>query len=153
MIWVFQIDCLQPDGSWKSYTRAFGRRRYDVTAEASPGPSSLRFKYNFLMVINDGDEAGNIWARLEDDRGRTIWSSSQHLEPGLGFYNTDVIYVDMPDREYVLTFKTGHGAVEDDEVSLVVRPVAKAGVEIPWLPAMLVGAGFITAMLSIYLLR
>ena len=122
------LDCKQPDGSWKTYERAWDRERYTVTAEAVVGSGTLRFKYAFLQVLNDGDVAGTVFGKVVDDAGKTIWSKSQTLEPGLLLVNEEEIVFDMPNRDYVLTFQAGHGTTVDDTLTLTVKPKAVAKV-------------------------
>jgi len=124
------LDCKQPDGSWKTYEQAWDRQRYNVTAEAAPGSGNLRFKYAYLQVLNDGDVAGTIFGKVVDDTGKTIWSASQYLEPGLLLSNDSEIVFDMPNRDYTLTFQAGHGTTVDDTVTLTVKPKTAAGVVI-----------------------
>jgi hypothetical protein len=118
------LDCRQPDGSWKSFERAWDRQRYNVTAEAVVGSGALRFRYGFLQVLNDGDIAGTVFGKVTDDTGKTIWSKSDYLEPGLLLYNEEEIVFDMPNRDYTLTFQAGHGTTVDDTLTLTVKPKA-----------------------------
>jgi hypothetical protein len=140
-IWAFRLDCKQPDGTWKTYTRAAARSRYDITAEAVPGTGNLRFKIGYLHVLNDGDEAAYCFARVFDDTGKTLWSRTEYLEPGQIFYNTEEIVFDMPNRNYTLTFQAGHDTTVDDVLTLTVKPLA-AGVVIT--------AGTVLASLMIF---
>jgi hypothetical protein len=135
------LDCRQPDGSWKSFERAWDRQRYNVTAEAAPGSGNLRFKYAFLQVLNDGDVAGTVFGKVVDDTGKTIWSKSDYLEPGLLLSNEEEIVFDMPNRNYTLTFQAGHDTTVDDSLTLTVKPKA-AGIVIT--------AGTVLASLMIF---
>ena len=135
------LDCRQPDGSWKSFERAWDRQRYTVTAEAAPGSGNLRFKYAYLQVLNDGDVAGTVFGKVVDDTGKTIWSKSGYLEPGLLLSNEEEIVFDMPNRNYTLTFQAGHDTTVDDSLTLTVKPKA-AGVVIT--------AGTVLASLMIF---
>jgi hypothetical protein len=133
------LDCKQPDGSWKTYERAWDRERYTVTAEAVVGSGTLRFKYAFLQVLNDGDVAGTVFGKVVDDAGKTIWSKSGYLEPGLLLVNEEEILFDMPNRDYTLTFKAGHDTTTDETLTLTVKPKAAAKVTLG-LALMLLGA-------------
>jgi hypothetical protein len=116
------IDCKQADGSWKCFERAWDRERYEVVAEAVPGKDSLRFKYAFIGVLNDGTEKGTIFGKVTDDEGRTIWSASASLEPGLVLINETEVLFDMPNREYKVTLTAGHGTTADEKLTLSVVP-------------------------------
>lgn len=108
-----KLDCMQPDGTWRTFSWAAGE-----TPAAVPGAGNLRFRSTLesgVFVSNVGTVRGKLFCRLTDDTGTVIferWSAIE-INPSEGwiFPNYEigeVITFDMPPRPYTITVEVGH---------------------------------------------